>query len=560
MGTLLTPLKLAILFLAIFIPLGIWASLDTGMAWDDIYEHHLFAINYLAIYDLLHHKYHAYNALATHHDRYYGIGFHAPAYLIAYLIDSIAGHAPSLGPGNDPLNLDLFLNIITFKHISIFLSFVLSGYLVKLITQSITVSKHFGTLAMICFLLWPYLLGHGLMNIKDAPFAFAWLLSTWWALRLFEKALHHAIVAPKEEWLNTKDVLVLALMCAWLTSIRISGILIFLELGIFTLIAIYQISTHPKIGFRFVSSYQSIKAISIFLVVFFLIVYILHPLFWLNPLEFFNAILYQSRNPIHIDTYTAGEFISNRSVGLRYFLTWFLVKLPAIVLLGLACTPLLLLPQIQKRLGVRQSLFQPGLFKILALLGSVLAILFSLRLNQVHLYNDLRHLLFLFPLLFIIGVSALYFFSKKICIFFLIASSIVFAIDDVRLHPYQYTYLNEITRQLPISEHFEKDYFALSASKTASWLNRHPPKLVACIYASPLHSWQAYIDKSQFTCNQNYPAKGLQNVQRPFLLYGQVRDPRHLAPLPNCQLLNQQERTLFGSAYRLQMSRLYLCP
>ena len=553
-------------FLILFIPLGIWACLDVGMAWDDFYEQHTFAINYLVAHDLIEGSQNAYNALITHHDRYYGMGFHAPAYLIAHLLESLVNQAPSLGPGNNPLDLELFLNIITLKHIAVFLCFVLSGYLVKRITQSITASTALGAGAMISFLLWPYLLGHSLMNIKDMPFAFAWLLATFWALRLFDRVTNNQSYEISPTPLSTKDYVILALISAWLVSIRISGILILIEYGILACFAFYQFKSQSRFQCQShqVQGHQItrktlLQNMGLFFGVFFLAVYLLYPLFWLNPIEFFNAIAYQTHNPIGIDTYTAGELISNRAVGLRYLLTWFLVKLPIIVLAGLALTPLLFISQIQKRCSAQNVAFQQGYIKIILLLCTVLAILLLLRLRQVHLYNELRHLLFLFPLLFIAAVSTLYFLSKSICAVLLILSSLIFAIDNIKLYPYQYTYLNEFTRLMPISEHFEKDYFALSASKTAKWLNTQSIKDVQCIFASPLHSWLAYIDQKAFPCNEDLPKNGLQNAKRPFLLYGQIRDPKTPAPLQSCHLLHEQKRSLFGSAYTFVMSRLYLC-
>ena len=101
------------------------------------------------------------------------------------------------------------------------------------------------------------------------------------------------------------------------------------------------------------------------------------------------------------------------------------------------------------------------------------------------LKHILRQILFIFPLLFILGITALYYFNRKILIFLLIFSIGSFAVDDIALYPYQYTYLNEVVRHLNIQDRFERDYFGISAGKTAMWANEN---LVnrdrVCIYAS----------------------------------------------------------------------------
>ena len=138
-------------------------------------------------------------------------------------------------------------------------------------------------------------------------------------------------------------------------------------------------------------------------------------------------------------------------------------------------------------------------------------------------------------------------------------SSIIFVVDDVKLHPYQYTYLNEAIRFFPVSQQFEKDYFALSEGKSAAWLNDQSNAKTDCIYASPIHVWLFQIDRAKFPCNQGYPGHDLNQEKIPFLLYGQVRKQDGFIPLPTCQVLHTETRQLFFSDYKLQMSHLLAC-
>jgi hypothetical protein len=558
--------KLVISFLIAFSLLGLWGSLNSGLSWDDPMEHNLFILNYKAVEGLLNGSKEHYLILAQYFDRYYGMGFHAIAYFFARLFNTQHSNSDALSLDQDLMQIRSDLELMTIQHIPVFICFVLTGFLVKLIIQSITKSQKLSVAAMICFLLWPYLLGHALMNIKDSPFAFAWLLSTFWALKLFDQINRY--VTEQKAALCKKiriNILILALLCAWLVSIRISGVLIFAELLIFCAFIIWKNYRYFLSSIisskRLMSSEVFVNAI-LFCAIFLFATYLLYPLFWINPYEFINAILYKVNNPIEIDTLTAGNLVPYNSTGLRYLGYWLLVKLPAIVLFGLAIVPLVFFKA--SRISAMDCTNEEvknndGLLKIAVLLISVFFILALLRIKHVPLYNELRHILFLFPLIFIASISALYFWKKYICFFLLWSSSGIFAIDDIKLHPYQYTYLNEIARFLPISELFEKDYFALSVKPTTEWLNKNSISFEGCIYSSPLHTWTAYIDLYRFNCNEAYPAGGFQMAKRPFLVYGQVRNPNTPFPINNCKLLNLQERRLFASPYRLQMSRLYLC-
>jgi len=527
------------LFWITFVLIGFWAALDMGIGWDEEYELNVYLLNSNAVKGLLNGDKNNYNILLNHQDRYYGIGFHALTHAFAYLISYVS------------LNPDLFSIIgkqLLIKHIPIFFTFLLAGALVYRILVSITNNHLISFLGLIAFLLWPYLLGHGLMNIKDMPFLFAWLLCTYQALLIFERNL---VVSSSKNF--RKNIFILALLSGWLLTIRISGILIFIEYAVFGLLAFIQLGY--KKSFQYISIRSLLTTSLIFLLPFFLIVFLLYPIFWHNPIEFLNAIFYQSHNPIQMDTLTSGAIISNRDFLLKYILIWLGVKLPIVVLLGLALTPLLL----YKLINTTDQQLRIRLEIVLGLFTTAVIILVFLIVNRVHLYNELRHILFIFPLLFIVAISSLYLFSKKLGVSLLVASSIIFAVDDVKLHPYQYVYLNEAVRFFPISQQFEKDYFALSAGKTAAWLNEQPNVKTECIYASPVHVWLFQINSKKFPCNQGYPGHDLNEEKAFFLLYGQVRKQDARIPLPTCRLLHTETRQLSFSSYELQMSHLFAC-
>ena len=486
----------------------------------------------------------AYQALLAYGDRYYGIGFHLPAFFLGELLQTII---PTTANGPK----------LILAHISVWLCFLGSGYLVKLILLRITQSKQIAITGMLTYLLWPYVLGHGLMNIKDTPFLFAWLLCTYLALRcFFENANAHRSSGHP----SYKSLFLLAIATSWLLSIRISGILIFIEYGCL-LICAYAIQSANK---RFFITRENVKAILgrvfFFGMIFLPTLILLYPIAWHNPLEIVNAISYMSHHPWSGTTLTAGRFIPpGQQVGF-YLILWLLAKTPLIIIIGIAGIPLAL--DIQWRRNILDRLTQNNfLAQWIGLALSIIAILAALILNRVGLYNELRQILFLFPLIFIVGISSLYFISKKVCFIGILLSSVLFIWDNFMLYPYNYTYLNEVARLRPAIQYFETDYFGFSAGRSARWINNHPlDSFNKCIYAYPTHlianelndtNKQCLVDSSgnAYNLKKDAPSR-LFITQRNLIIF----------PLPKeCRLINSEERTLPFSKNPLIMGKLFSC-
>jgi hypothetical protein len=214
-------------FFVLIALLGFWACLDIGVGADEEAERATLVINLAAISGFFSGDLTAYQALLAHPDRYYGIGFHLPASLISHFFEITSKKLGLALPISNP---------IIFAHISVWICFVGAALIMRSLFYRLTNSHATSLIGMLCFTLWPYLLGHGLMNIKDMPFLFAWLLCTIIALPLVE-AVHssnaRSITPSAIRWLA------LGFATAWLLSIRISGVLIFIEYSCLFLSAWY---------------------------------------------------------------------------------------------------------------------------------------------------------------------------------------------------------------------------------------------------------------------------------------------------------------------------------
>ncbi len=528
----------------LFATVGFWACQDIGLGWDEGHERLTLNHKLRAIEGLLAGDTAAYQALLAYGDRYYGIGFHLPAFFLGELLQIVV-----LITANS--------SKLILAHISVWLCFLGSGYLVKLILLRITQNKQIAITGMLTYLLWPYVLGHGLMNIKDTPFLFAWLLCTYLALRCFfeDTSAHRSSNRP-----SYKSLFLLAIATSWLLSIRISGILIFIEYGCLLICAFAVQFANGQ----FLITGENVKAIlgrGFFFGLICLPTFIaLYPISWHNPLEIVNAISYMSHHPWSGTTLTAGRFIAPGQQVNFYLTVWLLTKTPFIIIAGIASIPLAFF--LQWRVSTLDQLTNKSILaQWIGLVISVIAILAALILHRVGLYNELRQILFLFPLIFIVGISSLYFISKKVCLIGMLFSSAFFLWDNFTLYPYNYTYLNEVARLRPAIQYFETDYFGFSAGRSARWINDHPQEaLNKCIYAYPTHLIANELNDANKTClidslGNAYNLK--QDV--PSLLYITQRNLINF-PIPaDCRLLHSEERTLPIAKNPLIMGRLFSC-
>lgn len=550
MKTLLTPKLVQALFWIVYIPLGLWACQMVGISWDEGIELHTYRVNLEALMGITQGDLAPYQALLSYGDRYYGVGFHIPANAISSIIQFFA-------PTSNLIGAEAYR--ITLNHIAIFLSFAGSGFLVGQILKRLTQDEWVSTLGMIACLLWPYLLGHGLMNIKDTPFLFAWLLCTNQAVKISMVPISMR---------STFAYRILGIFTGWLISIRISGILIAIEYAVFLIVfwSVFakelSVKSNPNL-----KQFSLCRAFCWFGLASGLTLFVCYPILWHNPLEVLNAIYYMSHHPWDGDTLTRGRFIAGTQL-YWYLGAWLAVKLPFVALLGLAlCPAALYLANTKNKSRYENSITKQSVRAFIALALSMLLILAVLLLKKVILYNELRQILFIFPILLIIAITSLCWVSRKVTIGLLLVSITFFSWDNIKLFPYQYVYFNEIARQFPIAQKYEKDYFGLSATHGARWLNQNIDVATSnCLYASPLHLWQYATDPRKITCVKQFSDRPREKNQiqkneliEKYFIGVQTRDKFNALPIYSCHLIHSEERTLPLSFETLVMGELYEC-
>jgi hypothetical protein len=512
---------------------GIYAALATGISYDEDAEFRTYLVNSNAVSGLLNSSSEGYSALVQYVDRYYGVGFHIFSHgLSAVLNQTLDGLLPFSSLGSR----------LIWAHIAIFLVFLGSGILFRSCLFSLTKDRLIASLGMFTFLVWPYVFGHALMNVKDVPFMFGWLCCTYCAIRIFELPAQFSKTV-------VIHCLLLGALTGWLMSIRVSGILIFVEYFWFALFWYFR-NHHIRMP---LSLAQILRISGGFLLALGLTLFIFYPILWHNPFELINAVIYMGSHPWQGDTLTAGNLVEPKTQLIFYIAAWQLVKLPIFVIVGLLLSAFLVLRYFIK------SKNDPCTAAISALYLSVLTIIALVIIQRVALYNELRQVLFIAPLLMLIAIVGLRSVGRSLAIFLLTASSIFMLVDDFDLHPYQYTYVNEIARHTEIGKQYDTDYYGLAVQETALWLNNsRVDGKSQCLYVPSKHLWEFVIDPQKFPCVGGYPGD-LSLITKPFLFFVQARSVTNFRAPSWCQLLHAEERSLPFSGAKLRMGELYEC-
>ena len=260
-------------------------------------------------------------------------------------------------------------------------------------------------------------------------------------------------------------------------------------------------------------------------VVIFTIVF--YPILWINPvgiIEIINTMSYHFNN---VGTNTYGKIMYSTNLPSTYMLIWFSVKLPIIIIIGI-----FLVPFTEKKIfnSPKKSIYFGSI------LVSTILIPMILIFRKVHLYDELRQVMFLFPLIFIIGLVSVYVFSKKFFYLTGILTIALFLVENIKINPYQYVWFNLPSRYIDLTNKFELEYQGLSGREIAEFLNGSDKKDL-CILANPMHSVKPFLDKNHFNCFDSWQ-KIDTDYKRPFLGIQNVRNIKKSKPY-KCELIHE---------------------
>ena len=501
----------------------IFLSLKVGITHDESYHHTVWLINkkiylnYLlgANYDISFPEYGA---------NFYGIGFQLFSIPLSFITNFITANIDSVSE----------TNILISKHPTIVLMFIISGIYFKNIINLITNHKFFSEICAILFLSYPYILGHSFFNTLDVPFMSIWVICTYYIIKISS-----TFFITKKIFI--KDVIYLGLLTGFLLSIRISGVLIFFEYLIFL---IFTVSNSDITIYNFIKiTYQKIILFLVFLSLLFII---LHPNYWNDFAKIYYAILYMGQHIQTVCTVTLGTCMKAQNLPSTYIPIWLFFKLPILILFGLVTFPI-----VEKKIFLDKK---NGVI-IGSLIASCFLIILSLIFFNVNLYDEIRQILFVIPIIFIISLSFLFFFSKKISFLLISLFIIFFSIQNIKIFPYNYIWLNNFSSFTKVNNVFEADYWGVSTRNISNYINSKNIKSNECVISSRNEAIKIFTKKD--LCFVNFKELHKKNL-RPFYVVLIERTLKKGIP-NNCSEVHTEYIKMNFTNEKIDLAKVYKC-
>jgi len=516
------------LLLLLFTLFGCVASLQSGLTVDDATEQKTFRVITGAAKSLLLGHLDEYNSLQSYHDRYYGIGFDLLAYPFQILL------TPFLV---NKLGVDSETALLLARRTVVFLLFATSVVVFYRCARFFIQQRSIASAASAAYAACPYLFGHAMINLRDSPFMSVYLICTYLSLKLVRRHLLGNTGSYRA------DLVRLALVTAGLVSIRIPGLMILVQYAFTFALADY---CNRDLSKARLWRWQNIAWFCTVLVA---VVVILFPAVWLNPLgEIFAGMNYVGWFYQPGCTLTWGECMKPYA-SVAYLSGWLVVKLPIVILAGIAFVPFAL-----------KKIWQDAFHRIAyltLLFGSVYVLIVIIPL-RARLYDETRQLLFIYPLLFLVAFIAIYFASQRLALVAALLALGMFLWDQLRLYPYQYVYFNEFGRFLDIDRLFETDYWGISAREHARLLQADSRLMTGlnCLYADPIELYRPFIDPN--TCVQPLDALTAYPDRNGVVIAVTCSPNRFQAP-KTCWEIAPVTRKLPLSSRVITMSAAYYC-
>ena len=507
--------------------MGVFLSINTGISHDEFHEQQNWLFNLEAIRNFL--TTGQYDTFLNYKDKYHGIGFHFFSQPIQFIFSKLLQNI---------FNISQYGGVLLSKHLAVFLIFFISSLYLSSIFKILNNDQYFVAISLLIYLFFPYFFGHSLFNPKDIPFLSIWVICTFYIIKILQ---NHKLGKD----IQIKLILLISFFSSWLISVRILGILIFLQYLIFLVV---YLETYKIDFIKFLTKQKSKFIILISMTI--VLTFIMNPILWHNPLEIINSIKWMGKYQQDICTLTLGKCLKSLDLPASYYFIWLFFKLPILIIFGL-----LLYPLIEKKLA--KNVFNKVIIN--SLLITLISILTLFILFNVSIYDELRHVMFLIPLLFIVGLNSLYLFNKKIFSIFGLITILFFVGDNISINPYQYTWLNNFSKFYNISKNFEVDYWGISNKNLSNYIKKDSTlksfDKANCIYGGQYT--EIYLSSEGFSCFKSYSELDTA-TDRPYYVVKNVRNVKRSNP-KDCELILDENFKYFLTNKKISSGTLWYC-
>ncbi len=377
------------------------------------------------------------------------------------------------------LRLNDYKAIYEMRHLVTNIFFLISAFCGYVLILKLFKNKYLAMLGFIMLAFCPRIYAHSFFNSKDLPFVAMIIITLMFCQMAFEKNKAALFLA-------------LGLACGYATSIRIMGSMVFCFIIAFLLIDLFaQIKKKEQIS-------KTIVNIAMVSVGFCLLLYVSWPYIWKSPVHTFvesfgkmshfgwkGALLFDGQ-----------IYVSDKPLPWTYFPAWFLISNPELWLIaGFAGIVWLCYDFFKKPLLFFQNTRERN---FLLYLGCFIVPIFAVISLHSVIYDDWRHLYFIYPAFVLIGIYAidklLQYKSKIItqvvygaCILQIAAVGIFM----VKNHPFSQVYFNSVVSHddESLRKNYDLEYWGCSFKQALDYLAANDTAKVikiCCIYKTPL--------------------------------------------------------------------------
>ena len=399
----------------------------------------------------------------------------------------------------------------------------------------------------------PMFMGHSFFNIKDIPFAFLYTLFSYSLINLFNATTEN--IRNR----NIFSSLIMAAFC----SLKITIFpIIFLEYSFVLFL------TFKRIGMLINKKKIIVNTCISFLLLSTISVLILLPVSWESPVSYIISSFNVFKNHpwdgcMNFDGICSGKFnISGKSIypesistwsTIKYIAKWSSIQLTILNLFSLIASSILFLTSILFLIR-KKDLSNTNISRLIY--GSQLTFIpIAAMVFNSNIYDSIRHLLFIFPAFCYLTSDFLDLIIKKVrinlyknIIFMMIGVNLFFNfIDFSALSPYQYTYINEFSRQKHLNGVTDLDYWGVSVGELYD-LSKDLLGIFPDHVGPPTH----------FRMGNHITKKGSNNLYTSQMIF---RPPSGLNNLHSqCKEISSVERTYPLTKDKAVLSSLVVCP
>ena len=422
----------AIVIFTVSVVIGLSTYRDYGVAWDDTTQREIGTVSYNYVFN-------GDEALLGYADKDYGVGFELPLIILEKQLD-----------------LSDTRDIFLMRHLVTHLFFLVSMFAGYLLIYRLFRNRLVACMGFVMLVFQPRIYAHSFFNTKDVPFLSMFLLSLFAIYLLQQK--------QKTGW-----YVLAGLVIGYTVATRIMGIVLF---GFVSLVVLADV----------IRAYRKGNAIRLylvryfaFIVVFLLTLYAAWPYLWTDPVgRFVSAYNAFSHYRWEGEVLFQGRIIKASSLPWTYVPVWIGISTPVLwVFFAIAGIILLLIRFSKTSASFLCDTTQRNF--VIYLLSVLIPVLAVILLGSV-VYDDWRHLYFIYPPLVIIMLYAVSYFVgrgwKNLVVGAFGLQLYLVAVVMIREHPYQQVFFNRLVshKEGSLKKKYEMDYWGCSYKEGLEWL------------------------------------------------------------------------------------------